>query len=104
MFIYYSGHGSPDPNTNKAYLVPIDCNPVMMSLTAYPLDVLYENITKIAVKSITVVLDACFSGGTNTGTWLVQNASPALLKSRRCPILYKETAWWEDTDSNDAHS
>lgn len=80
VFIYYSGHGSPDPNTNKAYLVPTDCDPVMMDLTAYPLDVLYGNLPKIEAKSITVVIDACFSGGTNTGKWLVQNASPALIK------------------------
>jgi len=80
VFIYYSGHGSPDPQTNQAYLVPIDCNPVMMDLTAYPLDVLYGNLPKIEAKSVTVVLDACFSGGTNTGKFLVQNASPALIK------------------------
>lgn len=80
VFIYYSGHGSPDPNTNKAYLVPTDCNPVMMDLTAYPLDILYGNLPKLEAKSITVVIDACFSGGTNTGKWLVLNASPALLK------------------------
>jgi len=80
VFIYYSGHGSPDPNTNKAYLVPKDCNPIMMDLTAYPLDILYGNIPKIEAKSVTVVIDACFSGGTSTGKWLVPNASPALLK------------------------
>ncbi len=80
VFIYYSGHGSPDPNTNKAYLVPTDCNPTMMDLTAYPLDILYGNLPKIEAKRVTVVIDACFSGGTNTGKWLVPNASPALLK------------------------
>jgi uncharacterized caspase-like protein len=80
VFIYYSGHGSPDPQTNKAYLLPTDCNPVMMDLTAYPLDVLYGNLPKIEAKSVTIVLDACFSGGTNTGQFLVQNASPALIK------------------------
>ncbi len=36
LFNYYSGHGAPDPVTNEAYLVPTDCDPVMMSLTAYP--------------------------------------------------------------------
>ena len=80
VFIYYSGHGSPDPQTNKAYLVPTDCNPVMMDLTAYPLNTLYGNIPKIEAKSVTIVIDACFSGGTNTGEWLVPNASPALIK------------------------
>jgi len=80
VFVYYSGHGSPDPTTNRAYLVPTDSNPVMMALTGYPLDVLYGNLPKIEAQSITVVLDACFSGGTNSGKWLVLNASPALLK------------------------
>ena len=65
---------------NQAYLAPIDCNPVMIDLTAYPLDVLYGNLPKIEAKSVTVVLDACFSGGTNTGKFLVRNASPALIK------------------------
>ena len=51
-----------------------------MSLTGYPLDVLYGNLPKIEAKSVTVVLDACFSGGTDTGKWLVPNASPALIK------------------------
>jgi len=51
-----------------------------MDLTAYPLDVLYGNLPKIEAKSVTVVIDACFSGGTNTGKWLVQNASPALIR------------------------
>ncbi len=80
VFIYYSGHGAPDPTTNEAYLVPTDCDPVMMGLTAYPINVLYGNLPKIEAKSITVVIDACFSGGTNTGKWLVPNASPALIK------------------------
>ena len=80
VFIYYSGHGSPDPNTNKAYLVPTDCNPAMMDLTAYPLDILYGNLPKIEARRVTVVIDACFSGGTSTGKWLIHNASPALLK------------------------
>ena len=92
VFIYYSGHGAPDQTTNKAYLVPIDSNPVMMSLTGYPLDVLYGNLLKIEAKSITVVIDACFSGGTNTGKWLVTNASPALLKISNPVVTHKNIA------------
>ena len=60
VFIYYSGHGSPDPQTNQAYLIPTDCNPAMIDLTAYPLGVLYGNLSKIEAKNIIVVLDACF--------------------------------------------
>jgi hypothetical protein len=104
VFIYYSGHGSPDPQTNQAYLVPIDCNPVMMDLTAYPLDVLYGNLPKIEAKSVTVVLDACFSGGTNTGKFLVQNASPALIKINKPVIAQNNLTIFTSAKSNQVSS
>ncbi len=89
VFIYYSGHGAPDPVTNEAYLVPSDCDPVMMSLTAYPLNVLYGNLPKIEANNVIVVIDSCFSGGTNTGQWLVPNASPAMLRVKN-PVSTRE--------------
>jgi len=39
-----------------------------------------DNLPKVIAKSVTIIIDACFSGGTNTGKFLVPNASPALLK------------------------
>jgi hypothetical protein len=104
VFIYYSGHGSPDPDTNKAYLVPTDCDPVMMDLTAYPLDVLYGNLPKIEAKSVTVVIDACFSGGTNTGKWLVPNASPALLKVNNPVTLQNNLTILTSAENNQVSS
>jgi len=76
VFIYYSGHGAPDPNTRKGYFIPSDCDSSRYSLNGYPLDVFYENVSKLEAKSITIVLDACFSGATNSGKSLVSNASP----------------------------
>jgi len=80
VFIYYSGHGAPDVNSNKGYFVPTDCDPSKVAITGYPLDIFYENISKLKAKKISIVLDACFSGGTNSGKWLVGGASPALIK------------------------
>lgn len=80
VFIYYSGHGAPDINNNKGYFVPSDCDPSKVAITGYPLDVLYGNISKIRAKKISIVLEACFSGGTNSGDWLIRGASPALIK------------------------
>jgi len=80
VFIYYSGHGAPDINKMKAYFVPADCDPAKISLNGYALDLFYKNITKMNAKTITVVLDSCFSGGTNSGATLIKSASPALLK------------------------
>ncbi len=62
IFIYYSGHGAPAMD-KKAYLAPVDAEVNDLEFTAYPLDLLYENIAKInTTGTITVVIDACFSG------------------------------------------
>ena len=80
VFIYYSGHGAPDISTQKGYFVPVDCDPSKMRFNGYALELFYQNISKLNCKKITIVLDACFSGGTNTGDWLISDASPALIR------------------------
>jgi|GEM_PF-2304130 len=75
VFIYYSGHGAPDPNTRQGYFIPVDCCPDDARLNGYPLETFYENLGKLSPRSLTVVIDACFSGGSNTGM-LIGQASP----------------------------
>ena len=79
VFIYYSGHGAPDPNTKKGYFVPVNCDPAKVVLNGYSLDTFYENLSKLDAKRITVVIDACFSGGTSLGGSLISCASPTLV-------------------------
>jgi hypothetical protein len=62
VFIYYSGHGAPNPKTGDAYLVPYDGDPTYVDTTAFPLKRLYETLDKLPAKEIVVVLDSCFSG------------------------------------------
>ncbi|RKZ24569.1 hypothetical protein DRQ20_06830, partial [bacterium] len=59
VFVYYTGHGAPDPNTKKAYFVPVDCHPDYVELNGYPLDLFYRNLSKLPARSIVVVIDAC---------------------------------------------
>lgn len=44
VFVYYSGHGAPDPKTGAAYLVPVDGDPMFLQSTAYPLKQLYDDL------------------------------------------------------------
>ncbi|TAL28220.1 MAG: peptidase C14, partial [Nitrospirae bacterium] len=60
VFIYYSGHGAPNPNTGDAYLVPYDGDPSFIDQTGYSLKRLYENLNKLQAKEIIVALDSCF--------------------------------------------
>ena len=75
VFIYYSGHGAPDPKTRKGYLVPTDADPNYIRLTGYLLDTLYKNLAKLPARSLTVVIDSCFSGGSDAGP-LLRGISP----------------------------
>ena len=62
VFVYYAGHGSPDPKSGKAFLVPYDGNPAFLETTAYPLDRLYKSLSVLPTSHIIVALDSCFSG------------------------------------------
>lgn len=62
VFIYYSGHGAPNAKTGEAFLVPYDGDPAFVEATGYPLKRLYEQLGKLPVKEVVVLLDSCFSG------------------------------------------
>jgi hypothetical protein len=62
VFIYYSGHGAPNPVTGDAYLVPYDGDPAFIDETGYSLKALYEQLGRLPAREIIVALDACFSG------------------------------------------
>ncbi|MGH7273737.1 MAG: caspase family protein, partial [Nitrospiria bacterium] len=62
VFVYYSGHGAPNPKTGQAYLVPYDGDPAFLEATGYPLNRLYERLAKLPAKEVVVMLDSCFSG------------------------------------------
>ena len=76
VFVFYSGHGAPDPTANRAYLMPVDGDADRLALTALPVDVLYDNLAALGAAHVTVVLDACFSGATGSGEMLIAQASP----------------------------
>jgi hypothetical protein len=80
VFVYYSGHGAPDVSEKKGYFVPVDCDPNAVSRNGYPLELLYENLGKMGARSVTVVVDACFSGGTSEGKMLIAQASPGAIR------------------------
>jgi hypothetical protein len=62
VFIYFSGHGAPNPKTGEAYVVPYDGDPAYIDTTGYPLKRLYEQLAKLPAKEVVVMLDSCFSG------------------------------------------
>jgi hypothetical protein len=79
VFIYYSGHGAPNPESKEGYFVPVDCDPALVSLNGYSLKTFYDNLSKLRYRSLTVVIDACFSGSSEKGM-LLRNISPVFIE------------------------
>ncbi len=85
VFIYYSGHGAPDPESQEAYFVPYDCNPTYAKSTGYKVKEFYERVAKLPARNITVVIDACFSGSSAAGM-ILKGISPVFIKVQN-PIV-----------------
>ena len=90
VFIYYSGHGAPDVKTKTGYFVPVDCDPSTVRFNGYSLKLFYDNLAKLPARSITVVLDTCFSGGSEKGM-LLKNASPVFVDVKNPLLTMKNT-------------
>ena len=82
VVVYYSGHGAPGLDDRRGYLLPVDADPNTAELNGYPIDLLYENLTRLKeAKTVRVYLDACFSGGSGGGGMLIEGASPVYMEA-----------------------
>ncbi|MDW7692780.1 caspase family protein [Flammeovirgaceae bacterium SG7u.111] len=81
VFVFYSGHGGPDPETKEPYFIPVDCEPSLVSLNGYSMNTFYANLGKVPYRNLTVVIDACFSGASEKGM-LLNNISPVFIKPK----------------------
>ncbi|HYV95939.1 MAG TPA: caspase family protein [Gemmatimonadaceae bacterium] len=74
VVVYFAGHGIPDLATHAPYLLPNDGDPSYPAQTGYALNELYERLAALGARSVTVFIDACFSGGTRDGASLFRGA------------------------------
>jgi hypothetical protein len=74
VIVYYSGHGVPGLKDERPYLLPVDGDPNSAEITGFSVDTMYSNLAKLPARSVTVFLDACFSGESEKGM-LVSSAS-----------------------------
>jgi uncharacterized caspase-like protein len=101
VFVYYSGHGMPDVADNgnqDIYLFPYDARKELVRDRGYSLNKLYNDLNTLNAKSVTVILDACFSGSSRqTVTHQTVNISNA--KGVRITMPELSTKPW-DTNPN----
>lgn len=77
IFFYYAGHGVPDETNHDPYILPIDGNSVV-SATSIKLDDLYNKLQLAKTKSVTVFLDACFTGTARSGSLMADSRGVAI--------------------------
>lgn len=80
LLVYYSGHGVPNPSTDEAYLMPSDASPNNIDRTGYKLSTFYKELAADNPKSVTVFLDACFSGAKKDGEVMDKTARGVVIK------------------------
>jgi hypothetical protein len=80
VIVYYSGHGAPDLDDGTGYFVPSGSDPNKIKLTGYSVSLLKRNLAKLPTDDITLLIDACFSGGSHREGFLIKDISPVALK------------------------
>ncbi|SCA58273.1 exported hypothetical protein [Candidatus Terasakiella magnetica] len=83
LYVFYSGHGLPGQHDNQSYLLPVDAEIETADINGYPVDTLYDNLSKVDAKSVTVFLDACFSGNSHAGALITRASGATVLPKKQ---------------------
>lgn len=81
VYVFYSGHGLPAPDGKSLYFLPHGVDKELLSRTAVGQNEIVAALSAAKPKSVTMFIDACYSGQTRGGDVLIANAKPVSLKS-----------------------
>lgn len=84
VIFYYAGHGIPDEQNKNGYLLPVDGYGSDVA-TGYALDDLFKTLGSMPSKSVTIFLDACFSGAKRDGDMLASTRGVAIKVKESAP-------------------
>ena len=80
VIFYYAGHGVPSASSRNAFLLPVDSRANQFN-TSYSIEKLYSELSGLGARSVTVLLDACFSGSLR-GEGMLESARGTVIKPR----------------------
>lgn len=103
IYIYYAGHGAPSIKEKQSYLIPYDGDINYPVQTGYPLDKMLKNLGSLNAKSVTVFLDACFSGINRDNEILLAGARPISIEVKK-PYLSENVTIYSATSGNEISS
>lgn len=62
IYVYFSGHGAPDPTSGVSYIVPYDGDPQYLGESAIKMADILSDLEKTKAKDVLAMADSCFSG------------------------------------------
>lgn len=62
IYVYFSGHGAPDPTSGVSYIVPYDGDPQYLTESAIKMSEILGDLEKTKAKDVLAIADSCFSG------------------------------------------
>ena len=76
----YAGHGLPSTDGKSLYFLPYGVDKQYLARTAVGQKVVIAALVAAKPKTVTMFIDACYSGSTRSGEILVADARPVNLK------------------------
>ena len=76
LIIYFAGHGLASSDGKELYLLPQDGDSDLLERTALSRTEIFQIITKLSPKSVTMFLDTCYSGVSRDEKTLLASARP----------------------------
>ena len=81
VYVFYSGHGLPSSDGKSLYFLPHGVDKELLSRTAVGQTEVVSALVASKPKSVTMFIDACYSGQTRGGETLLASAKPIALKT-----------------------
>ena len=76
IYIFFAGHGLASTDGKELYLLPYDGEPRLLEDTALLRSEIFNTVKSIKPKSVTVFLDACYSGQSREKDMILADARP----------------------------
>lgn len=92
IFVYFAGHGAMDQGHRAPHLLPADADANYVDATGVDLFALLDRLARLPARSITVVLDACFSGLARSGRPLVPGTRAAVVSIEHPALVRRNMA------------
>jgi len=81
VYVFYSGHGYPSQDGSSLYFLPFNVDKQYLERTSVKQKEVIAALQKAQAKSVTMFIDACYSGQTRSGEVLVAGLKPIVAKT-----------------------